>query len=375
MNKASNQKFGFFNFISQPIAFFLIFILAGLQIILWLTLQLPRFNIYASGNDSELYHRYAIGLISHASNLWPKILKFLYSLDLYHRSGVAFFMFLTTLTILPTLALRIIRSEAQNFGSGEPYVKKVQIYILLFIVAYPSIFIFSLDLYRDVLMLNVLLLCLFTVQKFLNQKGIGRYIFLLTFFFFSFVAYGLREYLGFAILGAFFGFTFLRWARINGKRLVVLGIVSLAIAHQLGWLDLIILYRGEDGFATGSTTFGIGLVGVSTPKFLMLAGLSLLYQIVGLYVTGPILLFIFLLESLPILAMIRHILRYAKFISPFGYYLLTFLIIYTFIWVIGNDNMGTAMRLRMPTYIGIAILFGCVEMQRVKSTFQPISRS
>ena len=367
MNETGNQKFGFFDFIPQSVAFFILLNLVGLRIIFWLMFQFPSFDIYASGNDSELYHRYAIGIIDYAPNLWPKILRFLHSLGLYHRSVISFIMLLTTVTVIPALALSIIRTEALGHDGGE-YVKKVQTYILLFIIAYPSIFIFSLDIYRDVLMLNVLMLCLFAAQQFLIQKGSQRYLFLLVFFFFGYVAYGLREYLGVAVLGAFICFTFLKWAKVNGKRLVIGVIVMLVIAHQLGWLDMIILYRGEDGFETGSTSFGIGLLGANTPEFLMLVGLSLLYQVAGLYVTGPVLVVIFLFESLPILLMIRHILRYAKFISPLGFYLLTFLIVYTFIWLIGNDNMGTAMRLRMPTYIGIAILFGSVEMQRVKMT-------
>jgi hypothetical protein len=367
MNDKGKQKFGFFDFIPQSIVFFILFNLVGLKIFFWLVLQFPSFDIYASGNDSELYHLYAIGNIDNAPNLWPKILRFLHDLGLYHRSVISFFMLLTTVTVVPTLALIIIRTEAPNYDGGG-YVKKVQTYCLLFIMAYPSVFIFSLDIYRDALMLNVVMLCLFAVQKFLIQKDSRRYLFLLVFFFFNYVAYGLREYLGAAIFGAFICFTFLKWAKVNGMHLVIGVIVMLVIAHQLGWLDLIILYRGDDGFETGSTSFGIGLIGANTAEFLMLVGLSLLYQVVGLYVTGPVLVVIFLCESLPVLLMIRHIRRYAEFISPFGYYLLTFLIIYTFIWVIGNDNMGTAMRLRMPTYIGIAILFGSVEIRRVKMT-------
>lgn len=372
---ASSKKFRFFDFIPQKVALFLVFLLTGMQIFFWLSLQFSSFNVYASGNDGELYHRYAVGLINHASNLWPKILRFLHNLGLYHRSTISFLMFLTTLTIIPALALAIIRTECPSSLRGAISVKKVRIYILLFIVAYPSTFIFSLDIYRDIMMLNVLLLCLFTVQKFLTQKGIKRYLFLFIFFYLSYVALGLRVYLGAAIIGSFMCFAFLNWAQVSGKRLLFGVIMALVLAHQMGWLDLLILYRGEDGFETGSTTFGIGLVGVNTVNFIMLVCLSLLYQVAGFYITGPILLFIFLAESLPVLGMIRHILRYAKFISPFGYYLLTFLIVYTFVWVIGNDNMGTAMRLRIPTYIGIVILFGCVEIRRIEAGFRTSSRS
>lgn len=373
MNAARTRRFRLFDFIPQPLTYLLVFFLSCLQIIFWLILQFPSFNIYASGNDSELYHRYATGLINHTSNSWPKILRFLHDVGLYHRGAISFTMFMTTLTVIPSIALKIIDTEAPNLSGGRAHVKKVKTYILLFVVAYPSTFIFSLDLYRDILMLNVLLICLLMVQLFLKVKGAHRYVFLFIFFFLSYVAFGLRAYLGAAIIGSFLSFYFLQWTNVTGKKLIIGGVIFLVISHQMGWLDLLIIYRGEEGFVTGSTTFGIGLVGISTINFVMLVGLSLLYQIAGLYILGPILLFVFLVETLPILAMIRHILRYAKFISPFGYYLLTFLIVYTFIWVIGNDNMGTAMRLRIPTYIGIVILFGCVEIRRVDATFKTIS--
>jgi hypothetical protein len=146
--------------------------------------------------------------------------------------------------------------------------------------------------------------------------------------------------------------------------------MSLVVAHQLGLLDLIILYRGEDGFSTGSTSFGIGLIGIGTIQFIGLVIISACYQVLGLYMANPVLIVLFLVESLPIIFGIRHILRNAQHINAFGYFLVSFILCYTFVWVIGNDNMGTALRLRMPTYICITILFGIVELQRHTSLFR-----
>lgn len=362
--KKSNPAFGLF--VSLRGTYFACFLLVGLKTFMWLLLQFPSFNVYASGNDANLYHRYVIGHINHAPNIWPKILKMLYDVGLYERYVIAFILFSMTVTLLPFLVVWIIKGASPHVA--VKHSRLVLANLTLFVILYPSTFLFSLDLYRDIFMLLTTVYALFLVERFLHKKTFGRYIFLVLFFLCSYLAYHLRAYLGASLILAFFTFVILRRIRLNGLRLLLGSIFGLVMAHQLGWLDLIILYRGEDGFVTGSTSFGIGLVGKSTIQFLGLVVLSTSYQVFGLYAVSPLLMLLFLLESLPIILGVRHILKNARHLTSFGYFLLSFLFIYTFIWVIGNDNMGTALRLRMPTYIALVILFGVVEMNRIASS-------
>ena len=39
--------------------------------------------------------------------------------------------------------------------------------------------------------------------------------------------------------------------------------------------------------------------------------------------------------------------------GKFAIFLITFFVIYTTIWLLGNDNLGTAVRLRVPSYLVI----------------------
>ena len=43
--------------------------------------------------------------------------------------------------------------------------------------------------------------------------------------------------------------------------------------------------------------------------------------------------------------------------DKFVIFLLTFFVIYTSIWLLGNDNLGTATRLRIPSYL---VIFACM---------------
>ena len=45
------------------------------------------------------------------------------------------------------------------------------------------------------------------------------------------------------------------------------------------------------------------------------------------------------------------LLKNTKFMNRFVVFLLTFFVIYTTIWLLGNDNLGTATRLRIPSYL------------------------
>ena len=43
--------------------------------------------------------------------------------------------------------------------------------------------------------------------------------------------------------------------------------------------------------------------------------------------------------------------------TRFSIFLLVFFVIYTTVWVLANDNLGTAVRLRIPSYL---VIFACM---------------
>jgi hypothetical protein len=67
--------------------------------------------------------------------------------------------------------------------------------------------------------------------------------------------------------------------------------------------------------------------------------------------------FVFLFESLPFIFALFYVFKNIRFATNFVKYLIVFFVIYTTIWVMGNDNLGTAVRLRVPGYLAI---FACM---------------
>lgn len=60
----------------------------------------------------------------------------------------------------------------------------------------------------------------------------------------------------------------------------------------------------------------------------------------------------------------------SSFSNKFVDYLVVFFVAYTTIWLIGNDNLGTATRLRMFSYISILIAFFIVYQNKMACTFK-----
>ena len=80
---------------------------------------------------------------------------------------------------------------------------------------------------------------------------------------------------------------------------------------------------------------------------------QLYYVMFGLFLVNTNSLIVFFLESVPFILASTYLLKNTKFITKFVSFLITFFIIYTSIWLLGNDNLGTAVRLRIPSYLVI----------------------
>ena len=55
--------------------------------------------------------------------------------------------------------------------------------------------------------------------------------------------------------------------------------------------------------------------------------------------------------------MLNYIVKNIKYADNFIQFLIIFFVIYASVWLIGNDNLGTAVRLRFYNYFAIYIAF------------------
>jgi hypothetical protein len=129
----------------------------------------------------------------------------------------------------------------------------------------------------------------------------------------------------------------------------------MQLIFQLGFFDSINQYRvGFEELNAGST-IGINLNSAATfiPKFI----LSFLYQVFGFWIFSPKAFLLFIIESIPFLFAFIYIIINIKYASKFAWVIIVFFIAFNSIWVVGNDNLGTAVRLRMFAYIPTLIVF------------------
>lgn len=330
---------------------------------LWYFLPLYNIDVFSSGNDSNLYDRYATYQIDNAPNAWPIILRQLNDWNVYDRRTVSLLLAASMVTFVPWMVARLMRNELP--GKPADIGRRAIFTLVVLVAAYPSTMLFSLDIYRDPLMLCLFLASALSAQKFFTTSGGGRLAYVLLFGFFCSVCFVLRAYLGMSLVVAFAGSYSFRVVSLRPAMLMILTCVGVIAIYVLGLLNDVIAYRGEFGFQTGSSTFGLSLVGVSVPQFAYLLVLLSGYQVAGLYVFRPVFLLFFILESLPTIAMLIVALRNYRYLRQSGHFMLIFSIIYTLLWVIGNDNMGTALRLRMPTYLAFTVLFGMVYSRKI----------
>jgi len=322
--------------------------------------SLNTFGFISMGgqSDADYYNDYAIGVVVNAVNFWPVILRWLYDMGLYSREWVSGFLVLLSTLVIPFLFDRALVSYKGNGGA--------RLVAALAVLGYPTLFFYSLDIYRDVFMLVVAMLCFLVAKKIFDSKELGLRVFLYVLLYCSLstLAFYLRGYLGAALFLSFFIFPIARLAK-NKLFLLFGGYVAVVVvSYVLGFLDPILLYRGEDGFLTGGATLGIGLYGKSVPEFIVLFAYSFVCQVFGFFITGPAALFVFVFESMPFIFCLIFVLRNWKSVNGYCFYLMLFSFMYSTVWVLGNDNLGTAVRLRVFTYIPVFISFFIVYIEK-----------
>ncbi len=306
---------------------------------------------FGGGNDAEMYNLHALGYITINTTYWPIFLRWLNSIGFYSRDGVVAAYQLLTLIIIPLFACLIVHS-------GQRLTLKVGLFVFFIFSFYPTLFMFSYDVARDVAMFFLFILGIYSAQKFLY----GNFIFLFSVILFSFLLFNFRGYLGFSFVCSFLFFPLLK--KINNPKVFLLFyILILTIIRSSGYMDPLLDYRG-DGWDSGGSSLGLDMINTSAITFPIVFILSYLAQVFGFFIPNLSSLIVFLTESVPFLICFYYVIVNIRFSDSFCYYLITFFLIYNSIWVIANDNLGTACRIRIYSYAAIYIAAGIIYLKK-----------
>ena len=305
-------------------------------------IAIQYFDIFSRG-DAEYYHAYAIGIVDTALNLWPKVLHFLNQFELYNREALKYVLFFLSSVVIPFIIIKVISPNWDNH-------KNIKWSLLVLISLYPSLFFWSIDIYRDNVMILLFLFGVIFFKKYMTTQGFYN---LMIAAMFGVVLIFFRSYLGFSFLIAVF------LPKVKVSRFVYylfFYFFFLVLLYQIGLFAPILSYRGENGFEYGHISMGIGLLHKSWWEFLFLYIESELGQLFGLDVVNSSAIFLFVFETIPYIIGLVYIFRNRQYINHFEKTLLIFSLLYATIWIMGNDNLGTAIRLRMFDYISVFIV-------------------
>ncbi len=333
-----------FNNKTARIIFFIVFFI-----------KLVIFNIIiqniAFGGDADFYNLVATGFYgtSNFTNYFAKILYILNEYGLYNREYFKYLIFFISSIFIPILfsynTLKMIHFQNNSLFWN----------ISLLISVYPTLFIFSLDIYRDIPMVFIFLIAItFMNLSIKSNKYFNKILFLFIFIIISIHLYDWRHYLAASMLISAFIYPIIKMNLFSFRMLILLYFILLGVAYYIGLANDIIVYRL--GFEDGGSTLGIQLAGNNLIKFYLLYIYSSFLQLFSLYLVNIEVLFFFILESIPFFISLFYIIKNKIYLSNFHKFLLTFFIIYGTIWLLGNDNLGTAIRLRMFNYLVIFMI-------------------
>lgn len=317
------------------------------------------------GSDGDYYDAFARGEAEVATSLWPLLLRALNQVGLYSREGVSFALFLIGSIAIPWLVGRLV---AGGIPKGRAVVQGAWLAAIL-VSLYPTLFLFTLDIYRDVFMAFLFLVAVLAFQKAsYSFSRIRKLIWFIVYLSVAVVLFFLRPYLGFSIVVAWPLASLLWRVKLSLWKVLILSIIYLAglyAGHHLGIFSPLYEYRGPEGFEEGGSSFGIALHG-SGLAFISGFTASFLFQVFGLYLNSAKAFALFLTESIPFIVALTSIWKRRLFIDGFSRYLIAFSLVYATIFVLGNDNLGTAARLRMFVYISALIVWIRVYLQHLR---------
>lgn len=358
LHPLSKPPLAFWAKFSAETWFFVFLFVSFVKTLLWTLVVLGNLPLFGwvlgpeSGNDSEYYDAYARGLGDYATSFWPVLLRFLNELGFYSRQAVSALNMALGVWVTPLLMGSLSARLAKQRWARQ----RILWFGAAVVALYPSLFFFTLDIYRDVFMLALFSLGMYVAVLYFSTNSMLKLGYLGVLMALTIILWLFRGYLGFAfgvglvLAKALTAIRFERHVMLGGLLLYLAGIY---LAKNLGLLEAVLEYRGDEGFTEGGSSFGIALIGRSGVDFWLAYALSFTYQVFGLYINSPKALLIFVLESLPFIYFLWGIWRNRLKLDVFSKFLLLFALVYTTIFVMGNDNLGTAIRLRFFSYLAI----------------------
>lgn len=339
----------FFSKLPSSLILLLIIILFFIKIMFYsLTKSEILMPGYGMGGDANYYHSYVKGVYNNPVNTWPVMLRYLNDIGLYSRPYITYILFFLDLFIIPFMVAQLANLNLKND-------QKNYFYIILLCTAYPTLYFFTFDVYRDVFMVFSFLLGCMVVKYSVNNSNYLLFIFYFVIaIVIGLLLLGLRPYLGYAFL-----LSLLLWKiSFTKKRLLFLAIIYFSLlftANYLGFLEELTEYRAGFEEAGGGSTLGLNFSNplLFIPNFIF----STLGQLFGLYITNPLAVMLLIIETVPFFFMLVYVIKNIRLADNFVRFLIIFFVIYASIWLIGNDNLGTAVRLRMYNYLAIYISF------------------
>lgn len=313
-------------------------------------------QVFGGGNDSDYYDSYALGYTDDAVNLWPVILRWLNSFSLYSREVLSWILSFLGFIAIPVLTSRLIINK-----SPYSYQDKKDYWLVMVIVSlYPSLYFQTLDIYRDVFMM-VLFLFFLTCCRVLFERFSLRILFFA--FCLIYILFGLRGYLGAACLIALIFSPLYSLRKFSLVLSASIYFISILTFFQFGLLDPILHdYRSIFDIMEGGTNLGIRFTNGLTflPSFMQ----SIIYQLIGMYFPNFASILVFFIEGIFFIYAFIYILRNRYFANSFVSFLILFSMIYMTVWILGNDNLGSATRLRMFNYICVLISFFIIKRNK-----------
>ncbi|WP_426140809.1 hypothetical protein [Pseudomonas sp. DWP3-1-2] len=317
--------------------------------------------VFGEENDADYYHKYALGEIEIALNSWAGFLRWLNDCGVYSREVIRFFLGALGAVVIPLLAANIVVRDKAN------HLKNYW-HIALIVSLYPTLFYYSLDIYRDVVMccwFLVVVLCLqklhesnFFLEKFLVLMGILGFCTLLT---------SMRPYLGVSLIVSLVSIPLLGARNFNAWVAGGLFVIGLNLLYAAGFLGDIMIYRAKFGAELRGGS-NLGIVFGSPFWFVPALLQSLSVQMFGWYFHGFKAVFLFVFESAPVLLGLIYVCRNWRHANELSKFLCVFSIVYGAIWLLANDNMGTAVRLRIFNYISIFLCVALIHVQKKKAS-------
>ncbi|ASE27043.2 hypothetical protein [Psychrobacter cryohalolentis] len=328
---------------------FIIILFYFIKMFIFIAIKNDLFLIpLGGGSDANYYDNYALGRFDLAVNVWPVILRSLNDIGIYSREYISYLFFLLNLFFIPSMVSKIS-------GLSFKYHQKYYLYIFLLCAIYPTLFIFTFDIYRDVFMVFIFLMGCFFVKKSLESSRFSRFLLMLAVSaIVGLFLLGLRPYLGYAFL-----LSLLLWKiKFTKRRIIFLGalyFLALFAANYVGIFNSLTEYRAGFEEAEGGSNLGIDFSNpiMFIPNFI----LSFLGQMLGLYITNPLAIVLLIVETVPFLFMLVYVIKNIRWADKFVRFLIVFFVLYASVWLIGNDNLGTAVRLRLYNYIAVYIAF------------------